>query len=94
MKNIQIKKPYVAPELTVVDFRVERGMNASVPVKAELDLMQIGYIQNEGNQSNLYAGDPMSDLGTGGYFGAGDYGTLSIPAPSYGGYFTGGGGYF
>ena len=67
MKNIQIKKPYVAPELTVVDFRVERGMNASVPVEAELDLMQIGYIQNEGNQSNLYAGDPMSDLGTGGY---------------------------
>lgn len=93
MQKKQIKRPYLAPELTVVDFKVERGLQTSVPVEAELGAMQIGYLNSTLNPNNLYMGGPMSDLSRGGYFGYGEYSGPS-GAPSGGGYFTGGGGYF
>lgn len=92
MKNIQIKKPYVAPELTVVDFRVERGMQTSgeiqyhgdgvKAVENELGLMM--FISSQGNAGGARMGDQMGYFGpTGGYF--------STPGPtvdgSTGGYF-------
>lgn len=95
MQKEQQKRPYLAPEIISVEFSVERGMNAtSVPQEAELGVMQIGYLNDALNPNNLYMGGPMSDLSTGGYFGYGEYSPGHSPAPSGGGYFTGGGGYF
>lgn len=86
MKNIQIKKPYVAPELTVVDFRVERGMQTSgeiqyhgdgvKAVENELGLMM--FISSQEN-AGAHMGEQM------GYFG---------PTGSYFSYGSGGEGYF
>jgi len=94
MQKIQQKRPYLAPEITVVDFKVEVGQAASVPVEAELGVMQIGYLNGERNPYNLYMGDGMNDLTNHGYFGYGEYGSGPLGAPSGGGYFTGGGSYF
>ena len=72
MKNIQIKKPYVAPELTVVDFRVERGLETSGEVEIPPQQQDLGaliiFMNQEGNRNDLAMGDQMEDLGNS-YFG-------------------------
>lgn len=94
MKNIQIKKPYVAPELTVVDFKVERGLGTSADDKSiQLNELQLGP-QNLNETGEFY----MGQMGYGGtYFGGGTEGTSGLgPKGTEGGYFSNplSGGYF
>ena len=101
MQKEQIKRPYFPPEITTVEFRVERGMQAS-PNQVELgvqgtlieEMMYFSALQQGHNGSRM--GGQMS---SGNYFGFGDF----IPNPDGGdysgpsgaSYFGGGaGGYF
>lgn len=79
MQKEQQKRPYLAPEITTVEFWVERGMEGSeVEVTpATLGVMQIGVI----NGMNLYMGDAMQNGS--GYFSSGS----SYSGGSGGGYF-------
>ena len=69
MKEFSNKTPYLAPQLTVVEFQVERGFAVSVDevefgAKGRVigDYAIFGAMQG---QSNLYMGDQMN----GSYFG-------------------------
>jgi hypothetical protein len=74
MKNNQIlKKPYIAPELTVVDFRVEIGMETSGEVEIPPQQQDLGeliiFMNQEGNRNDLAMGDAMGELNGSEYFG-------------------------
>lgn len=93
MQKKQIKRLYLAPELTVVDFRVERGLGQSVPdTDIQLNGLQLGP-QNLNETGEFYMGQ-MGFVSGGTYFGGGTEGTEG-GAPKEG-YFTNplSGGYF
>jgi hypothetical protein len=85
MQKNQLKKPYLAPELTVVDFRVERGMEHSVQSEVEIAndynnetlqrMINMGIIAEENksfylnNAPNNNAGYFMENSDGSGYFG-------------------------
>lgn len=87
MQKIQQKRPYLAPEITVVDFKVERGLESSaVQVKATQDEMLQYYslLGLSQEQYNRFYGSTMPG-GNSGYFSGGG---------SEGSYFGGDGHYF
>jgi hypothetical protein len=73
MQKKQIKRPYLAPELTVVDFRVERGLQTSqVEVKPTTDAIEayytlLGLTGLTEDERALYYGRGMPS-GNSGYF--------------------------
>jgi hypothetical protein len=89
MQKKQIKRPYLAPELTVVDFRVERGMQQSISPEQEIsneELLRHAWdnyrMQNNYQQAMDQWGTGWTTSGSGG----------SSPSPlgygwSEGGYF-------
>ena len=94
MQNIQLKKPYLAPEIVSVDFKVERGMQGS-PSQVELGVkgqeddqyMYFGALQRDHQGSRM--GDQMF---SGNYFGEFTPGEGPSGAGYFGGYY--GGSYF
>lgn len=79
MKEFSNKTPYLAPQLTVVEFRMERGFSASdEPEIPALGDMEIGIASG----LNMYMGDQMNSLGVGS--GEGDYFGYTIDEGSSG----------
>lgn len=79
MQKEQQKRPYLAPEITMVDFKVEVGQAASLEVytgngvqQYEQDLMHMMFLTQQ-NGGNARMGDGMSYFGYegGSYFGTG-----------------------
>lgn len=95
MQKEQLKRPYLAPEIVSVAFKVEKGMDGSdsgrVQVKDPTENQ--GYSLLGGMQRGQQGDRTGSQFGMGGYFG-GDMGYGYVE--SAGGYFGGGseGGYF
>ena len=78
MQKIQLKKPYLAPELTVVDFKVERGLQASISPEQEIQLriqsemMGMGLVERYAQQNDGRGFEGFQTAtGNGGYFGDG-----------------------
>ena len=78
MQKKQIKRPYLAPELTVVDFRVERGLTGSLtPEEIQLtiqsEMLGMGLMEQYAQQNNGrgFEGFQTATGGNGGYFGDG-----------------------
>jgi hypothetical protein len=68
MKEFSNKTPYLAPQLTVVEFRMERGFSASdEPEIPTLGTMEIGMASG----LDMRMGDQMTTLGVGN--GGGNY---------------------
>jgi hypothetical protein len=85
MQNKQLKRPYFPPEITTVEFRVERGLETSDPVQLQIEQQseQLGlaltyqYFMN-GQNVPLNDGRGFEGFNTptgGGYFGGGTDGT-------------------
>ena len=65
MQQKQLKRPYLAPEITTVEFAVERGLQGSGPTvnpQIELNNLQMGKFQN----NEYFMGSSMDDFS--GYF--------------------------
>ena len=90
MQKEQLKRPYFPPEITAVEFRVERGLTVSMEtyygngIKAvEQDELLMMFISSQQN-SGARMGEQM------GYYGSGSFiapGSSPAPAPGNGGYF-------
>lgn len=85
MQKIQQKRPYLAPEITMVDFKVEVGQAASLEVytgngvqQYEQDAMYMMFLTQQ-NGANARMGNGMSYFGYdgGSYFGTGSTGNGS-----------------
>lgn len=90
MQKKQIKRPYLAPEITAVDFKVERGLQTSqIEVKPTTDALEAYYMSLglTPEQIAQYYGSGMPQ-GNSGYFMSGGNGSVDG-----GGYF-GNGSYF
>ena len=75
---MKLKKDYIAPGLTVVSFKMEKGYATSVTI-ASLGDMELGFVNEMVSHTDLMMGDQMGDLTNGGgsnsYFGFGAEGT-------------------
>ena len=91
MQKEQLKRPYLAPEIVSVAFKVEIGTGESQQVQDHTE--NPGYTLLGGMQRGQQGDRTGSQFGMGGYFG-GDMGYGYVE--SAGGYFGGGseGGYF